>query len=488
MATTPGVGIPGMNPQGQPGPFTPLPTLNSSSIYRISPDGSPQELWSSRDEVVYALGLLPGGKLLFGTGNQGAVMELDGDHVYSRLVKAASHQVTAIASGPGGKLFLAAANPGKVFTLGPDNEPEGTFQSQPYDAHIFSRWGRTEWWGEKGTAGKNAAGARIEFFARSGNTSDPENNWSAWAGPYSNVSGDKLDCPPARFVQWKAVLRGGNPGPNPEIDWVSIAYLPKNASPDITAIAVQSPGIRVQGMNMGGAGMGAPPAPVQLRMPQPPVSASSLNSPFAAAQAASMGAAANAMHFDPVPQGASQKGYQSVLWTAEDENEDQLEYAVYFRGETETAWKLLKEHLDSKFYSWDTTTMPDGAYYLKIVASDAPSNPTGEGLTAERESDRFLVDNTPPAIAQLTAESAGAGAVRVRFQAGVSTSFVARAQYSLDAGDWLLVFPAGRLSDAQRENYDFQIQKLSAGEHTITVRVYDQFENVSSAKATVRIP
>jgi hypothetical protein len=75
----------------------------------------------------------------------------------------------------------------------------------------------------------------------------------------------------------------------------------------------------------------------------------------------------------------SQKGYESVLWTADDANDDQLEFAIYFRGENETTWKLLKDKLDSRFYSWDTTTMPDGAYYLKVVASDAPSNPAGEG-------------------------------------------------------------------------------------------------------------
>jgi len=191
-------------------------------------------------------------------------------------------------------------------------------------------------------------------------------------------------------------------------------------------------------------------------------------------------------HFDPFPQGSMQKGYQSILWIADDLNDDQLEYAIYFRGENETTWKLLKDKLDTKFYSWDSTTMPDVAYYLKIVASDAPSNPTGEGLSAERESDRFVINNTPPSIAQLTAESVSAG-VRVRFQASAAVSFITRAQYSLDAGDWTLVFPAGGLSDAPRENYDFQLQKISPGEHTVTVRVYDQFENVSSAKATVRI-
>jgi hypothetical protein len=384
-------------------------------------------------------------------------------------------------------LYLAAANPGKIFTLGPGSEPEGTFQSQPYDAHIFSHWGRTEWWGAKIAASKSASGAQIEFYARSGNTSDPESNWSPWAGPYSNISGDKLDCPPARFVQWKVTIHGGNAGPAPEIDWVSIAYLPKNASPDVTAVAVQNPGIRVQGMNTSGM-VGGAPISVQLRMPQPPASATSPGNQFAAAQAAGMGASSGAMHFDPVPQGMSQKGFQSVLWTAEDDNDDQLEYAVYFRGETETTWKPLKDHLESKYYSWDTTVMPDGVYYLKIVASDAPSNPAGEGLVSERESDRFVVANTPPVISPLTADIAGgAGTARVRFQATASANFIARAQYSLDAGDWMLVFPMGGLTDAAHENYDFQIQKIAVGEHTITVRIYDQFENVSSAKTTVRV-
>lgn len=472
--------------QAQPIPFTPLFTVNSSSVYRIASDGSPEELWNARDEVVYSMGLLPGGKLLLGTGNDGVVLELEGNRVFSKLVKASSRQVTSIAAGPGGKLFLAAANPGKIFTLGPENESEGTYESQPFDAHIFSRWGRTVWWGENIGASNNGGAARIAIYARSGNTSDPDSNWSDWAGPYANPSGDKLDCPAARFVQWKAVLRGGAGSPAPAIDWFSIAYLPKNIAPEVTAIALQDPGVRVQGISLPPAGAG-PQTPAQIRMPQPPPSASAPNSAFTVNTISNLATPPTPAHFDPVPQGFSQKGYQSVLWTADDANDDQLEYAIYFRGENETTWKLLKDKLDTRFYSWDTTSMPDGAYYLKIVASDTPSNPTGEGLSSDRESDRFVVDNTPPSIAQLTAESMSAG-VHVRFQASAPVSFIARAQYSLDAGDWTLVFPAGGLSDGPRENYDFQLQKVSPGEHTVTVRVYDQFENVSSAKTTVRIP
>jgi hypothetical protein len=474
-------------PQGQTSPFTPFPTAISSSVYRIAPDGSPEELWSSRDDLVYSLGFLPSGELLLGTGNQGAVLELGGKHIFSRLVKTASGQVTAIAAGTGGKLFLAAANPGKIFALGPDHEPEGTFESQPFDTHVFSHWGHVEWWGQGAAPASNRGAARVEFYARSGNTSDPANNWSPWAGPYSNPSGDKLDCPAARFIQWKAVLHGAAGAPAPELDWVSIAYLPKNMAPDVTAIAIQNPGIRLQGISMPTSQPSAQ-TPVQLHMPQPANSTPSLGSAFSSAALMNATSSSNFV----MPQGFAQKGYQAVLWTTEDANDDTLEFAIYYRGENETAWKLLKDKLDVRYYAWDTTTMPDGAYYLKIVASDAPSNPPGEALTAERESDRFEVDNTPPVISQLTADPAqgsrGSASVRVRFAANSSATSITRAQYSVDAGDWTLVFPTGGLSDATRESYDFLLEKLSPGEHTITVRVYDQFENVSTAKATVRIP
>src|SRR4029077_10207039 len=168
-----GANVPLQQVQGIP--FAPIPTVTSSSVYRIASDGSPEELWSSRDDLVYALGLGPNGKLLLGTGNQGAVLELEGNHIFARLMRTTSGQVTSMASGPGGKLFLAAANPGKIFTLGPDSEPEGSYESQPFDAHLFTRWGHLQWWGQYSNgpqagpapaagAAKNGAGARIEFY------------------------------------------------------------------------------------------------------------------------------------------------------------------------------------------------------------------------------------------------------------------------------------------------------------------------------------
>jgi len=126
------------------------------------------------------------------------------------------------------------------------------------------------------------------------------------------------------------------------------------------------------------------------------------------------------------PQGFEDKGYASVLWSAHDDNDDDLIFSIYYHGEGEQNWRLLKDKLTQKYYSWDATTMPDGAYYLKIVASDSPSNPADQSLTSERESDRFEIENAPPTIENLHAAAASATTARVTFEAASGSSAIAR--------------------------------------------------------------
>ena len=151
---------------------------------------------------------------------------------------------------------------------------------------------------------------------------------------------------------------------------------------------------------------------------------------------------------------------------------------------------------------------------IKVIASDAPAHSPEESLSAEKESPRFEVDNTPPAIADLNAmleaepassdtskknpvrrkdgnrNTLAAGPViHVTLRAADSYSPIKRAEYSLDAGDWQFVEPVGLLSDSKAENYDFVIP-LPAGappaEHVVIMRVYDRFDNMGSAKVIVR--
>ena len=470
-------------PQAQQ-PFVAFPPLLSSSIYRISPDGVPEELWSSREDVVYALGLAQDGRLLAGTGNSGALLAIDGRGVFAHLAKAGSAQITGIARNSSGKVFLCTANPGKVFSVGPEYEAEGTYESRSFDSQLFSQWGRLEWWGPpssapvKSSANSNAARfdeSRLEFFLRTGNTEDPGKEWSRWFGPYTK-SAAAMEAPPARFVQWKAVIHDGRAGDG--IEWVTLAYLPRNVAPVLDGIALQEPGIRAQSQSTMGATQ-----PTVVTMKQPP-------SPNTTGVVITQSSAP--ARFDLPPQGTLQKGYQSVLWSAHDDNDDELRYAVYFRGESEHEWRLLKDNLEQKFYSWDTTTLPDGAYYLKIVATDAPSNPPDMARKTERESERFEVDNTPPVVEGLKVallSGKGSGGHPASFTARDTSTAIDRAQYSLDGGEWILLAPDEPVSDALVEHYNMGLpSSLLPGEHTLAVRAFDRFENVGSAKLTFTVP
>src|SRR5208282_1842944 len=334
-------------------PFFPSAT-GGAEVVKISPDGSPETLWTSHEDLVFSAAFSPAGKILLGTGNKGSIVELESQNVYSNIARTASAQVTSLIAAPGGKIFVATANPGKIFTLGPGYDSEGTFESDTFDAKIFSRWGRLTWWGENG-----ATQGKVAFYVRSGNTSGPERNWSPWAGPYKNGAGETVACPPARFIQWKAVFLDTDQGGTHGISWVSLAYLPKNVAPVVDDIAIQDPGIRAAGfpsLPVGPTGA----APIPLRSPHGP--GGNLPSPLLNIESAGGG-----QKIEVPPQGFEQKGYQSVLWSAHDDNDDDLTFTIYYRGEGEQNWRMLKDKLTQRYYSWDTSSMPDGAYDLKIV-------------------------------------------------------------------------------------------------------------------------
>src|SRR2546430_16960989 len=121
-----------------------------------------------------------------------------------------------------------------------------------------------------------------------------------------------MEAPAARFVQWKAVIHDGRPGDG--IDWVSVAYLPKNVAPVIDGIAVQEQGIKATGAQ---AISGGQPAPVNLKMPPTP-GIGGINQ--------SQNAPTSNLEFDPPPHGFAQEGFQCVVWNARDRNEDELRY------------------------------------------------------------------------------------------------------------------------------------------------------------------
>jgi hypothetical protein len=185
----------------------------------------------------------------------------------------------------------------------------------------------------------------------------------------------------------------------------------------------------------------------------------------------------------------------TVRWMAHDDNGDDLMFAVWYRGVGEANWRLLKEKISERVYSFDSSLLPDGSYEVKVVASDAPVHTDAEALTGEKVSEVFVVDTTPPMPGVLTATMIPGTSAKIHatLEARDAASPIAHAEYSLDAGPWQYLEPVGKVSDSLTERYDFTVTVpaatapvTDAKEHVLAVRVYDRYENVVAVKAVVR--
>jgi hypothetical protein len=161
-----------------------------------------------------------------------------------------------------------------------------------------------------------------------------------------------------------------------------------------------------------------------------------------------------------------------------------LQYDVFYRREGDTSWKPLKRSLWDPIVVWDTTSVPDGTYYVKVAASDAPSNAPATSLLGEFESVSFDIDNTPPVIEIQTATRTGARAT-VRFLVRDEQSPVQRVEYSLDASRWRVAYPVDGIPDSRREEFEVGLDDTEAA-RSIIIRVTDGMNNVATAVAEIR--
>ncbi len=483
---SPGTVVP-LSPQpGLPaGVVVPLQTLaatGGSEVYRIAPDGSPHRIWDSPTDIVYTLAFDASGRLIAGTGNRGRIYSIAPDGTFADLLDASASQVTAITHAADGGLQVATSNLGKIFEMGSTAGTEGAFESDVFDARIFSKWGRAQL---RGTG-------NIELFARSGNVDNPDRNWSAWR-KVDILREFPVDTPPARFIQWRAVLHEGPTGPS--LNSVTLFYLPKNVAPVIDEVYVQT-GARF-----------------------PETSHSDSNTVTVGPSSTP-----SSSHSDTPPTAVRDRTSVAVRWDAHDDNEDTLVYSLWYRGDGESRWKLMQDNLTDKFFSFDAGLLPDGGYTMRILATDAPSHTPEDALSAQKESSRFEVDNTPPVVQNLAAVYDGNN-IHTTFRAEDSFSVIKHAEFSVDAGDWQTVEPIGQLSDSRVENFDFTVplnvvapavtpnpiegipesavrtaannrkrnQKNAPtppapaqDEHVVVVRVYDRFDNLGSSKVIVK--
>jgi hypothetical protein len=145
------------------------------------------------------------------------------------------------------------------------------------------------------------------------------------------------------------------------------------------------------------------------------------------------------------------------MWRAEDENRDELIYDVQYRREGDTSWKALKQGLTDSILVWDTTSVPNGRYVIRVLASDVPSNSSATALVGDMESSAFDVDNLPPSITVTGVRREGTRTI-IAFEVRDDLSAVQRVDYSLDGDKWITVYPKDGIADSRVEQFDLTVE------------------------------
>ena len=461
-----------------PSPRTPR-RAGRGAIYRVRADGLWDTFWETGDDAPYDLLIESDGSLLVGTGTEGKIFRVAGDPARATLMtRVAARQITSLLRDGSGRIIGATSNPGKLFALAPGAARRGSYESDVRDAGTVASWGAIRW-------RATGRGAGVEITTRSGNTATPDETWSAWSKPYAQANGEQITSPNARYLQWRAILTAeeasastGNGGrasadpAGPVLTSVTAAYLPRNLRPEVSAITVHPPGTVFQ----------RPFSTGELEIAGFEENTSDGRQPAQSAAPQAGGAAQSAQA--PLGRRIYQKGLQTFVWKAEDQNEDRLQYDVSYRREGETAWRVLRRAIWDPIFVWDTTSVPDGTYVMKVSASDAPSNSPATSLVGEMESVSFDVDNTPPRVEAQPA-ARGSSGVKIVFTVRDEQSPVQRVEYSLDASRWRLVYPRDGIPDSRREEFEVTLEPGEAS-RSVIIRATDAMNNVATAVAEVR--
>ncbi len=435
------------------------------AIYRIRPDGLWDILWESAEDSPYDLTFDAKGAVIVGTGRNGKLYSLSGDPTTATLLmQAAAQQVTGFARDSKGNVIYATSNPGKVFRLSSQRSSEGTYTSVVRDAQTVADWGTLSW------RASVPSGGRVDLFTRSGNTGTPDETWSDWSGPYAVSQGEEINSPNARYLQWKAVL-AGKPD-SPILTSVSAAYVQRNLRPKVTSLTVHPSGTVFQkpyptgDPDIAGFDEQAPDRRILSATANPGSGSSSSSSTLG--------------------RRAYQRGLQTFVWRAEDANDDELQYEILYRREGETAWKSLKSEVEEAIFVWDTTSVPNGTYVVKVVASDAPSNTPGAALEGELESSAFDIDNAPPAVIVNSSRLVN-GRTIIQFDVRDEWSPISKVEYSLDAQRWQVVYPRDGIFDGRAEQFELTLEN-GDGARGLIIRAYDAKNNSATARGDVPSP
>ena len=420
--------------------------------------GTVETIWEARDEPVTRILWRDGALLLASLAAPGGrLLRHDGASHVAVLARLDEGQPTALLALPGGATLVCGSNPGSVHELGAGSLGHARLTGPVIDAGAVARFGVLRY------VGHGSAADQIAITLRSGNTAEPGPGWTPWSAPVAD--GEAVPGPLARYLEWRVDLTGGDD--QPWIERIALTSLQENLPPVLDAVAFLDPGIVYKTAPRGGD----------------PTTAGTPDDHDLFAQ--NLPELVEPLSYPATRRLEWKRGMRTLRWSARDPNGDRLTYRIAYRRDDDGAtapFLPMKESIDDDWYTFDTTSLPDGRYRLELVASDAPSNPRGWAREANIRTQSFDVDNTPPKV---SASSHRDGLTVV----ATDGSALFRAYASVGSGPWVPIRPEDGITDGRRETYHLTRADLGVAEGSqplVLLKVFDRAGNVGAD--SVRLP
>lgn len=407
----------GGEPQAAP-PADPKP---ATAIWRIGPR-SVEEILRLPDSVINAIAPAPDG-VFVASNNSARVYRVRADRTSDLELDLPARQAAGLVSEGERLAAVTLGDRGHVARLTGRPAASGMFLSAVQDTGFISQWGSV----------KVVSSGAVSIRFRSGLVADPREGWSAWSPPIREFPAS-IPVPRGRYLQFEIRLEEATA----VVREVEIAYRNLNQHPRLMELQIRDIPMMI---------------PPEMPQQKPDIVRRPLD-----------------IHTP----------YREIQWQAADPDGDTLAFRLFVRAVGSNVWLPLLggEPTSGTAARWDTQTVPDGRYVLRVVATDAESNPAGEALEASIESAPFVVDNGKPVV---TLSHTGGG--KFRGEARDEWSRIVRFDYRVDGSEWTAVACADGIYDSQQEQVEFAVDlsRLSKGPHVLMLRAVDAMQNVGTA-------
>ena len=445
--------------------------MSKSAVFHIDPAGHSELLFPLDDETVFSLALDASGTLFIGTGNAGRIYTIEhplatDSRTLSLPARSQASQVSALVPGAGKRMLVFGSSPATIEEYQGNYRSVGVYESDILSTELPSAWGMLH------VNSVLPSGTEIVAWSRSGNTRTPDQTWSEWSQAYANPEEVRIESPRGRYLQLKFELRTRNEQVTPRLHSFEVSYLRDNLAPSVNDVFFLQRGIFFTPHTVG-----ALEGPRSLEIT--PQVLSKLQRPRSSEE---VYAELMSEKTTP-PMRMAQKfrpGMLTLAWDADDPNQDDLSYEVYYQAYGQNQWQKLASGLNQPVYSFDTATLVDGRYHFRVYATDHLANP-GNGYRVYRDSELILIDNMPPLVRNLSARVNGQS-VEVSFDGEDQLSPLAYAESALDGQSNDLLQSADKIVDSRQERFSFKLPLPAKGQHFVSVKLSDRLGNIVTAK------